>query len=376
MAFPADERESRFFLNLHESLGPLRFARILERFGSAAEALRAPAAAWESLEDWGGRAAEFRRALDGYSDRWPGEKRRAEKLGLRLLCALDPEYPEGFRRLRDAPPALYVRGALAPVDSLGIAVVGARRPTAYGRAAAERLSRELAEAGVTVVSGLARGVDAVAHEAALGAGGRTVGILGSGFDRFYPREHQALADRMAGQGAVITEFPLASPPEAGHFPRRNRLIAALAAGVVVVEAAERSGALITAALAAEQGREVFAVPGSVFSLMSRGPHRLIKQGAAPVESASDVLESLGVFQDFFRRAAARPAVPKSPAGVSPEANTLWGALSLDPVHIDDLARRARLPVADAARELLTLELAGRVRALPGKLFIRAEKDAR
>lgn len=374
MKFPSDEREARLLFNLTEPLGPVRFARLVERFGSAVAALRAGAMAWADIEGFGAKAGDYFNDLEKVLPGLAKEAANAARAGARVLCALDDEYPEAFRRLRDAPPVLYVWGELKPVDSVGIALVGSRRPSNYGTAVAERLARELAQAGVTVVSGLARGVDGAAHAAALASGGRTVGILGSGFSRFYPAEHRTLADRMAKNGAVLTEFPLSAEPDATHFPRRNRLIAALSLGIVVVEALERSGALITAGLAADQGKDVFAVPGSIFSPLSRGPHRLIKQGAKPVESAMDVLEDIGVFRDLMNKARATSAgaAVSAPENLSVPGQKILAALSLEPAGIDGLARGAGLTAAEASRELLTLELAGWVRAVPGKQYVRSE----
>jgi DNA processing protein len=376
MNFPTDEREARLLFNLTDSLGPVRFGRLVDRFGSAAAALLAGAEAWGAVEGFGEKAESYFREVEKGLPALDAEKANVGRLGARVLCSLDPEYPDGFRRLRDAPPVLYVWGELKPVDGLGVAVVGSRRPSHYGTAAAERLARELAQSGVTVVSGLARGIDGSAHAASLSAGGRTVGLLGSGFSKFYPAEHRALADRMAKNGAVVTEFPLQADPEAAHFPRRNRLIAALSLGLVVVEALERSGALITAGLAADQGKEVFAVPGSIFSPLSRGPHRLIKNGAKPVEGAMDVLEDIGVFRDLMDRAPlTTPALPLPALGeVSENGRKLLAGVSLEPAGIDGLARGAGLTAAQAARELLSLEVAGLVRAVPGKQYIRSERS--
>ncbi len=374
MMFPNDEREARLLFNLTETLGPVRFARLVERFGSAVAALRAGAMAWTEVEGFGAKAGDYFVELEKALPGLPIETANAARAGARVLCALDEEYPDAFRRLRDAPPVLYVWGALTPVDTMGIALVGSRRPSTYGTAVAERLAREFAQAGVTVVSGLARGVDGAAHAASLAAGGRTVGILGSGFSRFYPSEHRTLADRMAKNGAVLTEFPLSAEPDATHFPRRNRLIAALSLGIVVVEALERSGALFTAGLAADQGKDVFAVPGSIFSPLSRGPHRLMKQGAKPVECAMDVLEDIDLFRDLMikGRGTAPAAAASAREAVSAAGQKILAALSLEPAGIDGLARGAGLTAAEAARELLALELAGWVRALPGKQYVRSE----
>lgn len=420
LPFPTNEKDARHLINLSESIGPVRFARLMDRFGSAVESLRSGPDLWKEVEGFGGNAGDYFKAVVDAVPRWEEEKKKLTGLGVRVLCALDDEYPDPFRTLRDAPPVLYVRGVLKHSDSIGVALVGSRRSTAYGVAAAERLGRELAQVGVTVVSGLARGIDGAAHSAALKAGGRTVGILGSGFERFYPPEHRRLADQMAEKGAVISEFPLTAGPDAGHFPRRNRLIAALSVGTVVVEAYERSGALITAGLAAELGRDVFAVPGSIFSPVSRGPHRLIKNGAKPVESALDILEEIRVFHNVMAAVTDKPVPAQkkgpvdtaepgfgelnravSPTGsqgdvqtvVPPESGQkaravgemgrtalgekgrmapLLNELSLTPRGIDGLAQALGLSAADTARQLLSLELAGLVRALPGKQYVRTE----
>lgn len=419
LSFPTNEKDARHLINLAESIGPVRFARLVDRFGSAVDALRAGPDPWNEVDGFAGAGGDYFKAVVDALPRWEDEKKKMTSLGVRILCALDDEYPEPFRTLRDAPAVLYVRGVLKCADSIGVALVGSRRSTAYGVAAAERLGRELAQVGVTVVSGLARGIDGAAHAAALKAGGRTVGILGSGFERFYPPEHRRLADQMAEQGAVITEFPLTAGPDAGHFPRRNRLIAALSVGTVVVEAYERSGALITAGLAAELGRDVFAVPGSIFSPVSRGPHRLIKNGAKPVESAMDILDEIRVFHNVMAAAAGTlgPAEKKGPvdtpapefgeltkavslsdskggdqpiasAEAGPKARALGekgrtalgetgrmallNEVSLTPRGIDGLALATGLSASETARELLALELAGLVRAMPGKQYVRTE----
>lgn len=372
MIFPSNERDARLLLSLCSPLGPVRIGRLTAHFGSAVAALSASPDAWAPLEGFGESGRAWRRQVEAVVPELEREKEAIERAGARWLTALDEEYPDPFRLLRDAPPVLILWGALKPVDALGLAVVGSRQPTAYGRAAAERLSRELAQAGVTVVSGLARGIDGEAHRAALAAGGRTVGFLGSGLGRFYPSEHRALADRMAQGGAVVTEFSMRAAPEPDHFPRRNRLIAAMSLGVLVVEARERSGALITAGMAADLGRDVFAVPGSIFSPLSRGPHRLIQQGAKPVASAVDMLEDMAVYRDALA-AASRPAPrPDSRTGLSAAARRVLDVLTLEPVGVDALAGRAGLLPAELGPALLALELGGLLRTLPGKQFVRSE----
>jgi len=376
MILPVDEKEARLLFNLTDTVGPVRFSRLVDRFGSAVEALRAGPKAWIDVEGFGEKAGACFSEVEEALPRLRDEVANVARVGARVVCAPDDEYPEAFRRLRDAPLVLYVWGELKPIDGLGIALVGSRRPSNYGMAVAERLARELAQSGVTVVSGLARGIDGAAHAAVLAAGGRTVGILGSGFFRFYPAEHRPLAERMAKSGAVVTEFPLSAEPDATHFPRRNRLIAALSMGVVVVEAMDRSGALITAGLAADQGKDVFAVPGSIFSPLSRGPHRLIKNGAKPVECATDILEEIGAFRELLnqdsRDSSASLSAPSQ--NVSAAGRKILSGLSLEPAGIDGLARGAGLTAAEVSRELLVLELAGLVRAVPGKQYVRSEKS--
>lgn len=370
-----DERDARLLLSLCPGLGPVRFGRLLSVFGSAGKAWSEGPDAWRRVEDLGSVSRPSGAEESDVLARAAREKERIATVGGRWITAEDEEYPDSFRWLLDPPIGMTVWGQLTPPDRGGVAVVGAREATAYGLAAAARLAADLATAGVTVVSGLARGVDGEAHRGALKAGGRTVGILGSGWDRFYPREHKTLAEKMLRRGAVISEYPTDAGPSPENFPRRNRLIAALALGVVVVEAKERSGALITALLAAEYGREVFAVPGSIFSPLSRGPLALIQKGATPVGSAEDVLRDLPVTRGAVRTGgAAAPSAPVS--DLAPGARRLWEALDHTPVGLDALAARARLGPAEIGAACLALEMAGLARELPGKQFVRTEESAR
>lgn len=282
---------------------------------------------------------------------------------VQMLTPQDPAYPTALRTIADPPQTLYVRGTLREEDRKAVAVVGARRASPYGVAVGEWLGRELARCGVTVISGLARGIDAAAHRGALVGGGRTIAALGCGVDVVYPSEHWRLMAQIIEAGAVISEFPEGVPPLAHHFPQRNRLISGLSLGVVVVEGRERSGALLTADCALQQGREVFAVPGSIFAETSHLPHRLIQQGAKLVATVDDILEEL--------------RLPKSPTHAATSAIALEGTdaalyaqLTLDPQHMDALALRCKLSVAEVARVLLGLELRGLVRALPGQRYVR------
>ncbi len=274
------------------------------------------------------------------------------------------QYPQRLRRIHDPPSVIHVRGDLRP-DEPAIAVVGSRRATATGRVVTERLAAGLARHGVTVVSGLARGIDAVAHWAALEAGGRTMAVLGCGLDVIYPPEHGELQEAIARQGCVISEFAPGTPPLPGHFPQRNRIIAGLVLGVVVVEGDERSGTLSTAGHALDEGREVMAVPGSVLNPLSRAPHGLLRQGATLVESAEDILAAVGLPLRLPGGAGAAPAEP--PDG---RAALVWDALAGDSRQIDQVAFAAGLPVAEVGAILIDLEMRGLVRSLPGKHFIR------
>jgi DNA processing protein len=281
----------------------------------------------------------------------------------------DPEFPPLLRRIPLAPEGLHVWGSLLAEDALAVAVVGSRQATPYGIAVAGRLAYDLAARGVTVVSGLARGVDSAAHRGALEAGGRTIAVLGSGLQAIYPPEHRPLAARIASRGAVLSQFPARARALPYHFPERNRVIAGLALGVVVVEAGERSGALITAGHAADLGREVMAVPGCVTSPASRGAHRLLKDGAAPVEGWEDVVAALPApFRECVEPKPGRAKAPEQPGG---DAARLLGWLGDAVTGIDEIIARSGLPAGRVATLLSALEIDGWVRQLPGKQFIRA-----
>jgi DNA processing protein len=288
-----------------------------------------------------------------------------------VRAILDPAYPSRLRTIADPPPLLYVSGSLEESDQLAVAVVGARRATPAGQMITERLANELAAAGFTIVSGLARGVDAAAHRGALTAGGRTVAVLGCGLGRTYPAEHERLRHEIEERGAVVSELPLDAPPHSGHFPRRNRIISGLSLGVIVTEAAIDSGSLITARLAAEQGREVFAVPGFVRAETSRGTHALIKEGAALIEEGQDVIDAIAPQLEPSTRA--RLVTPRKQAVAEDLGNherLVYDALSYDPLTVDHLYERTGLPVAAVMASLLSLELQRRVRQLPGQRYLK------
>jgi DNA processing protein len=297
---------------------------------------------------------------------------------VRRIAGGDTDYPAQLAAIPAAPSALWIAGRLVEADALAVAIVGSRRATPYGLEITEQLSGDLAARGVTIVSGLARGIDTAAHRGALAAGGRTIAVLGSGVDVVYPPENRRLAREIAERGAVLSQFVPGTPPLPPHFPQRNRVIAGLALGVVVVEAAERSGSLITAGFAAELGREVMAVPGRATSAESRGTHRLIQDGAALVTAWADIVAQLPARWQRCIEVEVRPtAAPVGAASAGPDdpdAGLVLRALGDEPATIDEVIETSGLAPGRAAAVLLELELTGRVRQLDGKRFARAARD--
>jgi DNA processing protein len=361
-----DERAYWVVLSMATGIGPIRFQRLLEICGGAR-------GAWQ--------ASDLELAAAGLERRTADSLRRLrqrttphaialrlQELKIRALTLLDDEYPLRLTQVADPPPVLFVRGRLLPTDTQAVALVGTRRATAYGHAVAERLSRELSAAGVTVVSGLAKGVDTTAHRAAVQAGGRTIAVLGNGLDQVYPPDNTNLARQIveSDAGAVISEFAPGVPPDAVNFPRRNRVISGLSAATVIVEAGERSGALITADFALEQGREVFAVPGSIFSPMSIGPNELIKQGATPITSATDILNVLSPQSSALSPETLARDVPE----LSPQEMAVWQVLGGEPRHVDELARTLGAGAAEISAALTMLELHGLARQVGSMLYTR------
>lgn len=298
------------------------------------------------------------------------ERDAIERLGLKIVPLHSPNYPENLRHIPDPPAVLYVRGELDAADSFAVAIVGTRACTHYGRQAAESIAVELASMGITVVSGLARGVDAAAHKGALMGNGRTIAVIGSGHARIYPAEHASLADKIAASGAVLSEYPTFVQPAPRNFPVRNRIISGLSLGAVVVEAAERSGALITARLALEQGREVFAVPGNITARTSDGPNRLIREGAKAVMSAQDVLEEIAPeIKGMMRQETVRKAA-EAKLNLEPYERRIYETLSHEPLHVDEITLATALPQPKISMGLFNLEMKGLAKELPGKLYVR------
>jgi DNA processing protein len=289
---------------------------------------------------------------------------KVEKAGIQLLTWETADYPAYLREIATAPHLLYARGELKEIDHLAVAVVGTRRLSAYGRQVTRDLVMGLVRNGVTIVSGLARGIDAVAHKTALEAGGRTIAVLGSGLDCIYPAEHRSLVKEIvAGHGAVISEYGLGIQPEAKNFPPRNRIISGLSLGVIVVEAGERSGALITANFALEQGRDVFAVPGNINSVASQGPNRLIQDGAKLVTNVDDVLDELNL-QMVVEQTAVQLLLPETA-----EEAALLSQLTYQPIHVDELGRATGFPTSLVSSTLTMMELKGMVQQTGGMNYI-------
>ncbi len=358
------ERDLPFWIALTRitGVGPRRFDRLLQAFGSAR-------AVWEASGSHLVDAGLDRRTTDAMTKLRPQidpsvEIQHLRSLGAEAIARQDPRYPPLLSEIYDPPPVLYVQGELDPPDVPLLSIVGTRGATSYGKMAAERLAAGIAQAGVTVVSGLAYGIDVAAHRGALEAGGRTIAVLGSGLDRVYPSQHVRLAQQIVQRGAVITEFPLGTKPDARNFPQRNRIVAGIAFGTLVVEAGERSGASITAAFAAEQGRDVMAVPGSIYSPASVGTNRLIRDGAIPITRVEDILLELEP-QRGTRPMAAERIVPADEM-----ERALLDVMGNEPLHIDEIARMASLPMSIVSSGLAIMELKGLARQTGGMNYVR------
>ena len=352
-------------LSLIPGVGSILLKRLLDQFKTPEAVFQAPMNELLNIEGLGERVAkEIRKG--------PVEKAVEKELyllkevGGKIVTLKDSAYPKRLRDIYDPPPLLYVRGDLKEEDEFAISIVGSRKTSPYGRGMTERMSQELARHGITIVSGMARGIDSLAHWGAISGGGRTIAVLGCGVDVIYPSENRNLFAKIIDRGAILSEFPMGSPPEGGHFPRRNRIISGLSLGVVVVQAGEKSGSLITAGYALEQGREVFAVPGNVGTESSRGTHRLIKEGAKLVESSEDILEE--ILPQWRREGEATPKVEIPRPDLTEEERVLYELLSETPLHIDVMIRESRLDPGKVSSLLLNLEFKGLVSQWPGKCF--------
>jgi DNA processing protein len=373
---PPVSAEARALLALHlvPGLGPRLTAALLERFGSAEAVLRADVEELRQVPYLGEAVAQAVHQAAAQAD-VDAELEMMARHNVHLRVLGTPDYPASLASIATPPHLLYVRGTIETRDANAVALVGSRHGTAYGRRVAERLAADLVRAGMTVISGLARGIDGCAHRGALQAGGRTLAVLAGGLARVYPPEHKELAEQVAAAGALLSEAAMGMEPMAGMFPARNRIISGLSRAVVVVEAAEKSGALITASHAADQGRPVFAVPGPIDSPASGGTHALIRQGAVLCRGVEDVLEELeGIPAPMppGQEAAAAPAAPAGPPpGLDAEQRCVWELLGEGPRHVDELVQRLGLGVAQLSGMLLLMEMKKAVRRLPGNRYERA-----
>ncbi len=358
-----EDDERIYWIGFHRApfIGPARIRKLRETFGSLREAWHAPAGQLRAVLDERSVESLLRTRATFSLEK---ELNRLDQLGVRVITLADADYPHLLAQISSPPPVLYVRGSLRQEDAMAVAIVGTRRATATGREVAARLARGLAEAGITVVSGLARGIDGVAHQAALDAGGRTLAVLGSGVNVIYPPEHRQLAARICEAGALISDYPPDTKPDAVNFPPRNRIISGLSLGIVIVEAPPKSGALITCDFAADQGREVFVVPGSVLSHATHGSNRLLRDGARAVTCAEDILEDLQLLKRQ-EQTAVQQALPMTDG-----ERRLLALVTSEPKHIDDLAAAANVEIAEASALLTMMELKGIVRNAGAQHYVR------
>ena len=357
----------RVAFTLVKGIGAVRLQALLDYFGDAESAWNAPAFDLVSAglsKKLAERVLETRASLD--LEQYMANLQAQE---IQILTWDDSNYPAHLKQIDQPPPILYLKGAFSPEDAWAVAIVGTRAVTAYGRQVTEEIATVLAQNGVTIVSGLARGVDAVAHSAAVKAGGRTLAVLGSGVDRIYPPEHRALAEKIMLQGAVLSDYAPGTPPESANFPPRNRIISGLSLAVVVIEAAETSGSLITASFAAEQGREVFAVPGNIFAPQSKGTNRLIANGAKPLLVVNDILDALDLTRNIERREI-RKALPADPTEAA-----LFQLIGAEPLHVDEIRAQSGLPIDRVSSTLAMMELKGMVRQVGGMQYVAVREES-
>jgi DNA processing protein len=365
-----DDIVSWLILRAIPGIGDIRFRYLIDRFGSSEAVLHA------SISDLCEAKGIDRKLAQAIIEQKHGidpEKELAtiKQYNASIITYLDPEYPSNLKNIYDYPSLFYIQGTLKPEDSMAIAIVGSRRATTYGALTTRKLAQDLALAGLTVVSGFARGIDSEAHSGALEVKGRTVAVIGNGLDVCYPRENLALRDKIIANGCIISEFPMRTPPEPENFPKRNRIISGLSLGVVIVEASDKSGALLTASHALDQNRLVFAVPGNVTAATSRGTNRLIQQGAKLVTNADDIVVELGLMVESKPEQDKTTSVATS---LPIEQKKIIEILSTEPMHVDEIATGTDLLPAELAKHLLELELAGFISQVPGKRFVKTVRS--
>jgi len=365
MELTTSELKSWLALSSVPNVGPIRFISLVKHFGSPEAVLSASEKELSDFPEIGTViASNIKRKVD-----WKLAEKQLElmeKNQAQFLTFKDEAYPENLKSIYDPPPYFFIKGEIREDDKNAIAIVGCRAASPYGKQIAEKIGRELAKRGITIVSGLAWGIDSVGHLSALEENGRTIAVFGSGLDVIYPSENKKLVERIVQNGAIVSEFLLGTKPEAPNFPRRNRLISGLSLGVVIVEAGAKSGALLTAQSALEQNREVFAIPGNVGAKTSEGTNRLIKQGAKLVTSVEDILEEIEVFAKAQEKK--KPEIDLS--CLSDSERNIFQLVSNEPYHIDRIAQDTSMTTSQALSALLSLELKGLVRQLSGKMFVR------
>ena len=351
-------------LSLVPGIGCVLYKRLIDYFKKAEVVFDA---SFQELTNIDGIGHETALAIKNFDQGGLVENRllMAKKVNACILTLEDEGYPANLMKINNPPPMLYMKGEIKKDDHFAVAVVGSRTPSGYGESTARSISRDLAAEGITIVSGMARGIDAISHREALSAGGRTIAVLGSGIDVIYPPENRELFNKICRNGAVVTEFPVSTPPDAVNFPNRNRIISGLSLGVVIVEAGVKSGSLITAKFAVSQGKKVFAVPGQIGSVGSKGTNRLIKEGARVVTSASDIIETLNLTQ-ATAYISAKTIMPEGE-----NEKKIASLLSFEPIHIDELVRASGLDTAAANSTLVIMEMKGMIKNLGGMYYILA-----
>lgn len=360
------ELEAFIGLNLVSNIGSVRLNKLLEVFGKPEEIFSAN---YEHLASIFGIGSQIASDIVSFKkENIEKELSSSKKLGIKILTLNDKDYPENLKQIPGAPIVLYVLGNITAQDNLAIGIVGSRRASLYGLSNAEKFAIQLCAQGITIVSGMARGVDTYAHRGALKAKGRTIAVMGSGFNHIYPAENATLAKEISSSGAVISEFPMQAQPLAQNFPRRNRLISGLSLGILITEAARNSGALITADFALEQGREVFALPGRIDSVGSMGTNALLKQGAKMVTCCDDILEELNLATVNMEKMV--PVVNKQEIICGKEGNRLYEHITQQPVAIDDLIQKTALSSSQVLSLILELQLKKLIKTLPGKQYMR------
>lgn len=362
-------------LSLTDGLGPILTRRLIEAAGGAEAACSASIQSLRGIEGIGtAKSQQIHHSLQSSTELAVAEIARAKQMGVSILCPDDESYPPLLNSIPDPPCVLYVRGSFEARDLNSLAIVGSRRCSHYGREQAERFAALLAGAGVTVISGGARGIDSAAHRGAMShPQGRTIAVLGCGIDQVYPPENKLLFDQIVNRGAIVSEYPIGTPPVAENFPRRNRIVSGMSRGVLVIEADERSGALITARQAVEDhGRPVFAVPGRVDNRMSAGPHKLIREGAILTANLDDIFAELGPLPHGIVESPQTviTEVPSEAVGLSEQQRTILLQMDLEPMNVDTIAERTTLPVHLILQELTFLSLRGAVRRVDGQTYAR------